>query len=412
MNKFVLITTIIFNCISSELAFGQKIIVCDQIGSSVSKGLIAVRKGQKWGFIDTTGKLVHDYKLETTAKPYNTYTIEYKEPVYSENLFDYSKQKGLYRLLNKNLNSLTGYIFEATGEFSEGLCYVEEIKGYRQNNFLQNVPIIESYMINKYGQKVIPLGAYNTSFNSLSIVCKESRIAVFVQGKGYGYLNKKGSLTIAPKYWEASNFSDGLASVLKANEYGEKRWGFIDTTGNVVIDFQYTYKPGNFKSGIAQVKSKDGKYGFINKKGEIIIEPQYTMATDFNEGLASVSKNYDQDCKFVINEKGEEIFELKSEVSTNMGMIYSMNNSSGERCNCSYFFNGFMIVKVTSPTGKSTVGFLDKNGNLALKTDFNIVSFYKDGVFYVNYTDENFKQVYGFINLKGKMILIKGESKF
>ncbi|MEI7983806.1 MAG: WG repeat-containing protein, partial [Bacteroidota bacterium] len=88
-------------------------------------------------------------------------------------------------------------------------------------------------------------------------------------------------------------FSEGMCA-LKKNEM----WGFIDTTGKVVIDFTL-FKLGNqtprFSSGIAlmAVQESSGMRMpvYIDKKGQQLFKPQkFTAATPFESGIALVEK--------------------------------------------------------------------------------------------------------------------------
>lgn len=45
----------------------------------------------------------------------------------------------------------------------------------------------------------------------------------------------------------------------------------------------------DFKNGIAEVKDKNGRCGFINTKGEVIIDYQFESSYQFHEGLAAVN---------------------------------------------------------------------------------------------------------------------------
>ena len=97
-------------------------------------------------------------------------------------------------------------------------------------------------------------------------------------------------------------FSEGLAAVRQ----GEK-WGFIDTEGNLVIDFRDDLVWSDAASanasdvtGVAYPAFKDGRcmikevleeegiavYGFINSKGETVIKPEYLNVTEFDQGYA------------------------------------------------------------------------------------------------------------------------------
>ncbi|QEC53912.1 WG repeat protein [Anseongella ginsenosidimutans] len=73
---------------------------------------------------------------------------------------------------------------------------------------------------------------------------------------------------IPPLYCSASGFSEELAAVNK-----DEKWGYIDASNNVVIDFQFDYAR-SFKQGGAVVR-KGNFYGVINKEGKFVIPPHY-----------------------------------------------------------------------------------------------------------------------------------------
>lgn len=85
---------------------------------------------------------------------------------------------------------------------------------------------------------------------------------------------RRGVLTyseiIAPQYEDAQVFCEGLAAVKK-----DGKWGYIDTTGQVVIPFQYDqayhFNEGKALVGTANGQSSQGSYyfraGFLDKSG-------------------------------------------------------------------------------------------------------------------------------------------------
>lgn len=63
------------------------------------------------------------------------------------------------------------------------------------------------------------------------------------------------------------------------------KWGFIDLSGKLAIDFQFDHALG-FSQGLARV-NVGGKIGFIDHQGAFCIHPQFGPATQrFGEGLA------------------------------------------------------------------------------------------------------------------------------
>ena len=101
-------------------------------------------------------------------------------------------------------------------------------------------------------------------------------------------------VTPADKEWLDSTFSyySNLAfyeGLMKMQKHG--KWGFIDTTGQWVIEPRFE-AAGYFSEGLSLAK-KNGKYGFIDKTGEWVIKPQFDdIAWHFTEGLAYASKGW------------------------------------------------------------------------------------------------------------------------
>ena len=87
----------------------------------------------------------------------------------------------------------------------------------------------------------------------------EGRAEIGINGQ-YGYIDTSGNIVIQPQYTDAGMFSEGLACVVKGG-----KWGYIDTEGNEVIPFIYD-NANLFSNGLAEV-SLNGKIGFIDKTG-------------------------------------------------------------------------------------------------------------------------------------------------
>ncbi len=127
----------------------------------------------------------------------------------------------------------------------------------------------------------------------------------------FGYIDTTGKVVISAKYNYGGEFIDGIASVQLGNNYGyinkQEEWfdeagdlreglrwisidgrgGYVDSDGGVFIEPQFS-SCYSFSDGIAMVVSEEHKYGFINKEGEFIITAQYEDAVGFSEGYAWV----------------------------------------------------------------------------------------------------------------------------
>lgn len=122
--------------------------------------------------------------------------------------------------------------------------------------------------------------------------------------RSWGFINTSGDWVIEPKYSDADVFSEGLACVKNSET---DLCGYIDTKGNLIIDYQF-FDGNPFCDGYAVVqKEKDGNIAYINTKGEYITDYLYKYEYgegDFSDGLAAVTPSGEEK-KVYINEQGE-----------------------------------------------------------------------------------------------------------
>jgi|GEM_PF-806451 hypothetical protein len=100
----------------------------------------------------------------------------------------------------------------------------------------------------------------------------------------HGFINQQGNAVISLKYSNAVPFSEGVAAVAL-----DTSWFFIDTQGKQLF-FDNFHDVSNFKDSLCAV-SRDGEnWGYIDRSGNFVIEPLYEDAGDFENGIAIVSK--------------------------------------------------------------------------------------------------------------------------
>jgi hypothetical protein len=130
--------------------------------------------------------------------------------------------------------------------------------------------------INRFGDWVIlPIYTDAYEFNC-------GRALVKVNGKGFGYLNRGGVQVIPAHFADALSFSMCKAGVKLHN-----KWGFIDTTGHIIIDTMFK-EIGVFSDSLAAASDSTGKWGYIDESGKWQIKPQFTSADPFKGGKATV----------------------------------------------------------------------------------------------------------------------------
>jgi len=139
-----------------------------------------------------------------------------------------------------------GKLYGLGDYFGEGFAVIgeyEENKGY----------------INKAGEIVIPMIYKDAGAFSEGLAPVQSADTML-----WGFIDKEGKQVIPMMYEEAKPFSEGCAYVVKGG-----KTGYIDTAGNIVVDFKFMpddqYKDTGFHGGMAVARDSSGKYGYQHR---------------------------------------------------------------------------------------------------------------------------------------------------
>lgn len=109
----------------------------------------------------------------------------------------------------------------------------------------------------------------------------------YAKNNGKEFFITKKNLKLTEDYDEARIFTFGLAPASK-----NKKWGFIDENGKLVIPLIYDEADYFTKNGLSAVK-RNGKSGFINQQGKEIIPVIYEMVkAEQLDDVVIVRKNY------------------------------------------------------------------------------------------------------------------------
>lgn len=140
--------------------------------------------------------------------------------------------------------------------------------------------------VNEKGEVVIPL-----KYGNLGTEFREGKTR-FNNGHLFGYLSSEGEVVIQPQYRFARNFRGDRAPVLTFQENGDGlKWGLINEKGELIVPavFDYIDTRGYKHSGLILVGRRLGterRMGFIDKDGKVVIPLEYPLLDVFYEGLA------------------------------------------------------------------------------------------------------------------------------
>ena len=214
--------------------------------------------------IDSTTEIIEtsnsNYKIKITSNDETLYGIidnSNKELV--ENKYHYIDYLFKNYFIASNENGKLGVI----NDNGEEIVPLE-------NDSVQKIINTEIVQISKVGETNVKLYS-----NNMDLICEidspiiedNSEYIKVYNSKDTFYFNKEGQKL------EYSNIDS--QNTLYAKEQDEK-WGFVDKSGKVIVEFEYDKVTDINKYGFAGI-NKDGKWGVINSDGEVLIEPSYII---------------------------------------------------------------------------------------------------------------------------------------
>ncbi len=320
--------------------------------SAVDMGLIPVKSGHAYGYVDSKGSYV--------IKP------QFSSATYFRGDLALVEKNGKKGYINKKGGFEINPIYKNATVFSEGVAITVQAEG---------APTV-----------------INTAGKALFTLKKATRMHVFCDGRAmygqydekgniyYGYVDTGGKTVIRPAYQNARNFNEGLAAVTN----NEGNWGYINKAGKLEINYQFN-NAGYFHNGHAVVSDANGNYGVIDTKGRYVINPQFSfMVADGDRYIIQFPSGNDYGwCdakgKIIINPQFRKVWPfLGSDLAgvTNsdrsVGYIdkdgkYVINPQFSEG---SFFFNNKFACVLSS----NKWGFIDKEGHYVVNPQFDEVS--------------------------------------
>jgi hypothetical protein len=243
-------------------------------------GMVPVKNGEKWGYMNTSGKLA--------------ILAKYDDPTVFNGGHAVVKSGASYIVLNTK-----GEEFPVEGSVLDVKPFSEGLAPYRAADK-------KFGFIAENGKVAIP-----AQFESVGYF-KDGLAWAKTADKKLGYINTKGEWVIKPQFDVGKEFDakSGVARVKTGDV-----WGYVSKTGNVThVD---TDLFGDFSNGLAQGK-KNGKFGFYNVKGEWVIEAKFDGSRDFKNGYAAAKQG---DKWGIINTQGEWVIKPTFEAIKDMEVV-------------------------------------------------------------------------------------------
>lgn len=289
----------------------------------------------------------------------------------------------------------------ANGFFSEGVCFAKlgDKKGLidKTGNFVLELP--DSIL--RVGDFVGGVSTFNVSARATD------PFDAFHWAGRYkvGVLNKKGQIVVSPVYDEIEIGQDG-DNVYMIFKTDNNRSVLADMYGNIVSQEFDLIVPSN---GLFAVQS-NRKIGFIDRSGQLVIDTIYNDASLFSiDGVARVKKDGEH---YFISKSGERILSVDSTI-TNMVCNRAVVILNGEKCLIDatgkkicdidadkvYLFSPKDKLATIVKNGKAAK--IDLDGNVVLQTDYSHIGEFVGGLAPVR---KNMFDV-GYIDIKGNEVI-------
>ncbi len=202
------------------------------------------------------------------------------------------------------------------------------------------------------------------------------------QDAKWGYIDKTGRVVVDFSFDEAREITEGLAAVKVGSLYG-----YIDETGAMVIDAQW-YRVGPFNGGLAAVYTRNtavttevaDTVSYVDRAGQLVIpaDPEWADGAQFSEGLAAVWF-LKGGCGY-IDTKGALVIALPEATA-------AFQFSEGLAAVCD---------------GSDRWGYIDRNGQFVIKPQFRDATEFSNGFAVVEFGNE--RQDYEIIDQKGRVV--------
>ena len=195
----------------------------------------------------------------------------------------------------------------------------------------------------------VPASSGTDTTNSSNQNLDATLFPIVVHGK-WGYIDRKGSVVVAPRFDAAAAFCEGLGCIRVGDEETGK-YGFVDASGALVIEPKFAWA-GDFSEGLSQARlTQGGKTGYIDKSGAWVIKPRFQNAGQFSEGLAPAQV------------EGNDLFGCIDKTGTFVIQPTSRNPI--------YFSEALAAAEgPMTPGVRPKEGYLDKTGSWAIEPRF------------------------------------------
>lgn len=213
--------------------------------SLYNHGLLAVKMGEKWGYLDKKG----DMRILPQFDEANAFAKDGLALV---------KKDEKYGMIDNEGNIVIPLQFDDLREFSpNGLALAKIDNQYGYINRLGNFVIAPQYQ-------------YATNFTA-------GGRAAIEQNNKWGIINQSGELILSPQFDTIGKLNDNGLTIVRV----DANFGLIDETGKIIAEPKYEDILLSETGQLAWI-GKQGVYQKINKMGEVVFQQNIPQITQYH----------------------------------------------------------------------------------------------------------------------------------
>lgn len=207
----------------------------------------------------------------------------------------------------------------------------------------------------------------------------------------WGYVNNDGAWVIAPQYYSADIFLDGLGRVTNADSF----YGMIDASNELIIPFTHLYLGAESDGLIHAQDLTTGLFGYYSHSGKLVVPFKYEKANAMSSGLGAVREN---NLWGFIDKTGKMVITPQFDGTKNS---YSDDWLSDFDLDFGYnFYGNYATVKRNGNTG-----LIDKSGKTIIDFQYGSLALYEQDKFLIASKCDGKNCIYGVLGLNGQTII-------
>lgn len=377
----LIITVMPFNAYADteagEFSYTEIITPTYEDARRFSEGLAAVKRGNKWGYINESGEVEIDFQYD------HAHSFSEGKALVEKHIKEDGYVRRHYSIITPDNKSI---------QLDHDYFDVEIYDTTFYNGYIL-VPADTpngTFVFDEYGQAVddsafLPTEGTLAKYNHYSALNEEDYemlydklgfkgAAPFNQGMApvrfedlkdkneyyYTFLKKDGTLWSGPKFYNYyvhdirrsfQVFNDySLASLMNS----EGKWGAVNKEGETILPFKYE-QLRVFNEGLAAF-SKNEKFGFIDIHGNEVIKPQFDDASAFVDGLAVVRQG---NTAYIIDKQGNKV-KGSENIPVDAYFVEEVDEANGKVQYIVYSPGEYIVIKENNKFGIGKIDYTEK----------------------------------------------------